>query len=125
MGDILKKAPRDIVFNLCQYGMGKVWVWGRQVGGHCARTTGDLGLAPLSSLPAFYTIGLRNAKADKYAGPGYWNDPDYLLIGWVGRWRGKAGEEGSPTSLSGDEQYSYMSMWSLMAAPLIFSGNMT
>jgi alpha-galactosidase len=125
MGDILKKEPRDIVFNLCQYGMGNVWEWGRKVGGHSARTTGDLGLAPRSSLPGFYVIGLRNAKANKYAGPGYWNDPDYLLLGWVGRWHGKAGEEGSPTRLSGDEQYSYMSMWSLMAAPLIFSGNMT
>ena len=32
--------------------------------------------------------------------------------------------EGTPTSLTPNEQYSYMSMWSLMAAPLIFSGDM-
>jgi alpha-galactosidase len=32
--------------------------------------------------------------------------------------------EGQKTSLTPNEQYSYMSMWSLMAAPLIFSGDM-
>ena len=30
-----------------------------------------------------------------------------------------------PTALTAGEQYSYMSMWSLMAAPLFFSGEMT
>ena len=44
MGDILKTLDRDIVLNLCQYGMGDVWEWGGEVGGHCWRTTGDLGL---------------------------------------------------------------------------------
>ncbi len=43
-------------------------------------------------------------------------------IGWVGDTRGMG--EGRPTSLSPNEQYSYMSMWCLMAAPLIFSGDM-
>jgi alpha-galactosidase len=32
--------------------------------------------------------------------------------------------QGTPTSLTPSEQYSYMSLWSLMAAPLIFSGDM-
>jgi alpha-galactosidase len=31
----------------------------------------------------------------------------------------------APTSLSADEQYSYMSMWALMASPLFFSGDMS
>ena len=31
---------------------------------------------------------------------------------------------GRKTTLTPDEQYSYMSLWSLMAAPLIFSGDM-
>ncbi len=30
-----------------------------------------------------------------------------------------------PTRLTPEEQYSYMSMWSLMAAPLFFSGDMS
>ncbi len=28
MGGLLKEQKRDIVFNLCQYGMGNVWEWG-------------------------------------------------------------------------------------------------
>ena len=118
MGDILKNLDRDIVLNLCQYGMAKVWTWGGQVGGHCWRTTGDLGLSP-----SFYDIGLSNAQHYEYAKPGQWNDPDYILIGYVGSAH-KMGE-GRPTSLTPNEQYSYMSMWSLMAAPLFFSGDMT
>jgi len=123
MGDLLKKQDRDIVFNLCQYGMGEVWKWGADVGGHCWRTTGDLGLEKSKRLPGFYSIGLKNAKAWEHARPGAWNDPDYILIGWVGNAR-KINEPPAYTTLTADEQYSYMSMWCLMAAPLFYSGLM-
>lgn len=122
MGDLLKKQNRDIVLNLCQYGMDKVWEWGGAVGGHCWRTTGDLGLERDRRLPGFYSIGLMNAAHWEFARPGQWNDPDYILIGWVGSAHNQA--EGTPTTLTANEQYSYMSLWSLMAAPLIFSGDM-
>jgi alpha-galactosidase len=46
------------------------------------------------------------------------------LIGTVGDARNIAAPA-RLTSLTHEEQYSYMSMWSLMAAPLIFSGDMT
>ncbi len=118
MGEILKNLDRDIVYNLCQYGMDSVWEWGESVNGNCWRTTGDLGLSS-----SFMDIGLSNARHDQYAGPGHWNDPDYILIGWVGNAHGMG--EGKPTHLSPDQQYQYMSMWCLMAAPLIFSGDMT
>ena len=124
MGTILKSQPRDIVFNLCQYGMSDVWKWGGEVGGQCWRTTGDLGLAKDDSLPGFYQIGLSNAAHWEYAGPGRWNDPDYILIGYIGNAR-KNDEPARLTPLTPDEQYSYMSMWSLMAAPLFYSGDMS
>ena len=117
----LKKQERDIVMNLCQYGMDNVWEWGGNVG-NSWRTTGDLGLAGGSGMPGFYHIGRSNAEHWEYARPGNWNDPDYILIGWVGSAH-KMGE-GVKTDLSPNEQYFYMSMWSLMAAPLIFSGDM-
>jgi alpha-galactosidase len=123
MGDILKTLPRDIVYNLCQYGMGSVWTWGAEVGGNCWRTTGDLGLERGDLLPGFYRIGLSNAAHYENAGPGGWNDPDYILIGYVGNARNQ-NEPGQPTRLTPNEQYSYMSMWCLMAAPLFFSGDM-
>jgi alpha-galactosidase len=117
----LKKLDRDIVLNLCQYGMGEVWKWGGEFG-QCWRTTGDLGMERSDRLPGFYSIGLSNAQHWKYAKPGGWNDPDYLLFGYVGE-ASRMGE-GRKTTLTPAEQYSYMSMWCLMAAPLIFSGDM-
>lgn len=121
MWDELRKIDRDIVFNLCQYGMDSVWEWGGDVG-HCWRTTGDLGLEGGKLSKGIYKIGLRNAALADFAGPGHWNDPDYLLIGWVGDAHGMG--EGRPTSLTVNEQYTHMSMWCLMAAPLVFSGDM-
>ena len=123
MGDILKALPRDIVYNLCQYGMGNVWTWGAEVGGNCWRTTGDLGLERGDLLPGFYQIGLSNARHYENAGPGHWNDPDYILIGYVGNAHSQD-QPGQPTKLTPNEQYSYMSLWCLMAAPLFFSGDM-
>jgi len=117
----LQKLDRDMVFNLCQYGMGDVWKWGGDVGNFW-RTTGDLGLANGSRLPAFYNIAFSNARHWANARPGAWNDPDYILVGWVGDAHGMG--QGKKTTLTPNEQYSYMSLWSLMAAPLIFSGDM-
>jgi len=125
MGGILQKQDRDMVFNLCQYGMSNVWQWGASVGGHAWRTTGDLGLEKNKDLPGFYYIGFANAEHSENAGPGHWNDPDYILIGYIGdAFHSERDKPAQPTTLTPDEQYSYMSMWALMASPLIFSGDM-
>jgi alpha-galactosidase len=124
MSTFLKNQDRDIVLNMCQYGMGDVWKWGREVGGNSWRTTGDLGAVRGGTLPGFYAVAFANAEHDAFAGPGGWNDPDYILIGTVGDALNSA-RPAKPTTLTAAEQYSYMSMWSLMASPLIFSGDMT
>jgi alpha-galactosidase len=118
MGDILKKQPRDIVFNLCQYGMGKVWEWGAEVGGHCWRTAGDLGF----ELDRVFEVALANAAHRQWSKPGAWNDPDYIQIGRIGNARGMG--EPIECPLTPGEQYSFMSLWCLMASPLFFSGDM-
>jgi alpha-galactosidase len=124
MGALIKKQDRDIVFNLCQYGLGDVWEWARSIGGSSWRSTGDVGAVKGDALPGFYKVGFANAALNAYAGPGGWNDPDYILIGTVGDpLHLAAGAQ--RTHLTPGEQYSYMSMWSLMASPLIFSGDMT
>jgi len=60
------------------------------------------------------------AETETYAGPGGWNDPDKILIGHI-LWNGQL----SPTPLTPDEQYTYMTLWSIAAAPLVFGGDMT
>ena len=118
MGDILKKLPRDVVFNLCQYGMGNVWEWGAEVGGHSWRTGGDLG----GELNQIFPVALQNSAHREWSKPGAWNDPDYVQIGYIGLARTNG--EPRPAPLTATEQYSFMSLWSLMAAPLFFSGDM-
>ena len=39
------------------------------------------GIEKDADLPGFYTIAFENAEHFEYAGPGRWNDPDYILIG--------------------------------------------
>lgn len=119
MNTALRKLDRDFVYNLCQYGMGDVWTWGAEVGGHSWRTTGDLGAA--SNLWSnVEKIGFSQNGLEKYAGPGHWNDPDYLLIGHIG-WKGAI----RPTPLTPNEQYTHVTLWCLLASPLVFSGDMT
>ena len=115
----LQKVDRDIVFNLCQYGMGDVWKWGASCG-NSWRTAGDLGEPSAANN---YKNILRDGfglyadrQLHKFAAPGGWNDPDYVLLGYLADGR---------TRLSPNEQYAYVSLWSLVAAPLIFSGDMT
>ncbi len=124
MGEILRRQNRDVVLNLCQYGMGNVWEWGKGVGGHSWRTAGDLG-GTFEGIPASlfrdgFDVYARNGL-EKFGGPGGWNDPDYLLLGYLSNWKGQT----VPTPLTPNEQYTHVSLWCLLAAPLIFSGDLT
>jgi alpha-galactosidase len=112
----LDKAPRDIVFSLCQYGMGNVWEWGAQVGGNCWRTTGDIS----DTWSSMSGLGFGQAGHEKFAGPGHWNDPDMLVVGYVG-WSAKV----RPTHLTPNEQYTHISLWCLLCSPLLIGCDMT
>jgi len=106
----LDKVNRDIVYSLCQYGWGNVWQWGAEVGGNCWRTTGDI----VDTWESMAGIGFSQDKCSPYAGPGHWNDPDMLVVGKVG-W----GPNLHPSRLTPDEQYTHISLWCLLSAPLL------
>jgi len=110
MRQALDSVDRDIVFSLCQYGMGKVWEWGAEVGGNLWRTTGDIE----DTWKSLSEIGFNQVENAPYAGPGHWNDPDMLVVGWVG-W----GPNLHPSRLTPDEQYTHISLWCLLSAPLL------
>jgi alpha-galactosidase len=112
----LDKAPRDIIFSLCQYGMGNVWEWGAEVGGNSWRTTGDI----TDSWGSLSGIGFAQDTPAPYAGPGHWNDPDMLIVGKVG-W----GPSLHPTHLTPNEQYTHISLWCLLCSPLLIGCDMT
>jgi alpha-galactosidase len=104
MGQALKKTGRPIVYSLCQYGMEGVWKWGRAVGGNLWRTTDDI----RDNYYSMVVFGFGQSGLEAFAGPGGWNDPDMLEIG--------------NTGLDEDESKTQMSLWSILAAPLL-AGN--
>ncbi|NOY36459.1 MAG: alpha-galactosidase [Chlorobi bacterium] len=116
MRKALDAVNRDIVYSLCQYGMGDVWKWGAAVGGNLWRTTGDI----RDTWESMSGIGFRQNEMSPYASPGHWNDPDMLVVGWVG-W----GPNLHPTRLTPDEQYTHISLWSLLSAPLLIGCDLT
>ena len=110
MGGMLKAQKRDIVFSLCQYGMENVGEWGASVNGNSWRTTLDI----YDNWGKLLSIGFNQAEFAQFTGPGHWNDPDMLVVGWVG-W----GSNLHPTHLTPNEQYSHVSLWCLLSAPLL------
>lgn len=103
----LDKVQRDIVYSICQYGFADVWEWGAKIGGNAWRTTGDIGI----KYETISSIGFAQNGLEKYASPGHWNDPDMLEIG--------------NGNLTPDQQYTHMSLWALLASPLLIGCDMT
>ncbi len=100
----LLDTGRPIVFSMCQYGWDHVWTWGASIGGNLWRTTGDI----TDNYARMAEIGFGQAGLAPYAGPGHWNDPDMLEVGNGG--------------MTADEYRTHMSLWALLAAPLL-AGN--
>jgi alpha-galactosidase len=116
MHDALMKTGRDIVYSLCQYGMGDVWAWGADVGGNYWRVSGDLTDVWSNMSP----IGFRQAGREQWTRPGHYTDPDMLVVGKVG-W----GPSVHDTRLTPNEQITHISLWALQAAPLLLGADMS
>jgi alpha-galactosidase len=56
-------------------------------------------------------IGFSQNGLEKFAGPGHWNDPDMLEVGNGG--------------MNEDEYRTHMSLWAILAAPLIAGNDLT
>jgi alpha-galactosidase len=100
MRDALAATGRPIVFSICAWHYES---WMPSVG-NLWRTTGDIwdGWNGMIGLPD------TNNQSASVAGPGGWNDPDMLEVGNGG--------------MTDTEYRTHMSLWAIMAAPLI-SGN--
>jgi len=118
MGNALKGVGRPILFSICEWGPRSPWLWGRQVGGHMWRISYDVGDQWDSPHNVYSCIGIlaaidASANHEKHAGPGGWNDPDMLVVGLGNKGNIKGG--GCTTV----EYQTQMSMWCLLAAPLM------
>ncbi len=111
----LNKINRDMSFQPLPIRLGQCLGVGREVGGNCWRTTGDI----TDTWSSMSNIGFSQAGHEKFAGPGHWNDPDMLVVGMVG-WGNL-----HPTGLTPNEQYTHISLWCLLCSPLLIGCDMT
>lgn len=109
MSVALQQSGRDILYSLSNsapFALAKDWArianaW---------RTGPDIRDNWLSLYVSAFTLD----KWMPYGGPGHWNDPDMMILGNV-----TTGSKLHPTRLTPDEQYSHVTLFSLLAAPLL------
>ena len=101
--DALVATGRPIVLSICEWGSNHPWEWAAGIG-HLWRTTGDIDDSWSSMLTNLDASSAHQAVA----GPGGWNDPDMLEVGNGG--------------MTDDEYRAHLSLWAIVAAPLI-AGN--
>jgi alpha-galactosidase len=119
MRGALDAVDRDIVYHLCQYGMGEVWRWARErVGANAWRTTGDI----VDTWESVAAIGFGQTELAEFAGPGGWNDPDMLVLGRLG---GAWNRPLASTRLHPVEEQTHLVLWVLLAAPLLLGCDLT
>ena len=122
MSKALRRSGRDIIFSLSNaapFDHAADWVrWA-----NCWRTTKDIrdvwGSGGADWQYGISEIGFAQDRWAPSAGPGHWNDPDMLVVGKVG-W----GPSLHGTRLMPDEQYTHISLWCLLSAPLLIGCNL-
>jgi len=115
MFDALRNSGRDIALSLSNStpfasigDLSKV--------SNAWRTGGDIRDTWKSLKPRLFS----QDKWAPYESAGHWNDPDMMVVGYVGWGKGPY-----PTHLTPDEQYTHMSAWCLMSVPLLLGCDLT
>src|SRR5581483_404854 len=111
MYDALRNSGRDIIFSLSNNmnitngaAIGKI--------ANSWRTTGDI----KANWVSMTQRGFGQDKWRKYSSPGHWNDPDMLEI---------ATAERNQPGLTPNEEYTHMTLWCLLCAPLLLANDMS
>lgn len=109
MSTALKQSGRDFVFSLSNNApFEKAKEWARV--SNMWRTGPDI----RDNWNNLYMLSFTLDKWAPFSGPGHWNDPDMMIVGDMA-----TGAQLHPTRLTPDEQYSHISMYSLLAAPML------
>jgi alpha-galactosidase len=119
MGEALRNTGREFLYSLCEWGNQSPHLWGRKVGGHMWRVSGDVYDSWINIwLNTWYSIGIDVSidianEVHEYGGPGGWNDLDMLVVGL----KGKGQIAGSGMSFV--EYQTHMSLWCMACSPLM------
>ena len=110
MYDALRGSGRDILFSLSNNmnitngpTIGKI--------ANSWRTTGDI----KANWASMSQRGFGQDKWRPYSSPGHWNDPDMLEI---------ATKEKNQPGLTPEEEYTHMTLWCLLSAPLLLANDL-
>ncbi len=121
MSEALRRTGRQFLFSLCEWGGRSPQLWGRSVGGHMWRVSGDVFDSWINVwMPTWnnYGIGVDvsldiAAELYEFGGPGGWNDLDMLVVGLKGRGQVPGG------GMSYVEYQTHMSIWCMACSPLM------
>ncbi len=111
MQKFVRQQPRDIFYSLGPLGGTQVYLWGLYCDGNSWRTAQDID----DTWASILDVGFRQqAGKAQYSSVGHWNDPDMLVVGKVG-WGSSLRE----TRLTPDEQYTHITLWTLLASNML------
>ena len=111
MQKFVRQQPRDIFYSLGPLGGTQVYLWGIYCDGNSWRTAQDID----DTWKSILDVGFRQqAGLARYSSVGHWNDPDMLVVGKVG-WGANLRE----TRLTPDEQYTHITLWTLLASNML------
>jgi len=116
MAEALRSTGRDIILSLSNSApFEQIEELSKYA--QCWRTTGDIWdtwETPGSYQQSVTEIGFSQDQWTPYGRPGHWNDPDMLVLGWVG-W----GPKLHATQLTPAQQYTHFTLWCMLGAPLL------
>ena len=114
MNDAYEKMHQALLATAVPSSTASASTVGTRSGSGGRRSAATCGAPPETSIRHYdrmTLIGFAQAGLAKYAGPGHWNDPDMLEVG-----NGK---------LTLDENRTHMSLWAMLAAPLLAGNDLT
>ncbi len=121
MGAALRGTGHEFLYSLCEWGGRSPHLWGKRVGGHMWRVSGDVFDSwinmwipewNMNSIGVDFSIDLAH-DLHEYGSPGGWNDLDMMLVGLKGRGQIKGG------GLSFIEYQTHMAIWCMACSPLM------
>ena len=116
MEKFLRQQPRDIFYSLGPLGGTQVHLWGMYCDGNSWRTAQDIN----DTWKSISDVGFRQqAGKSQYSSIGHWNDPDMLVVGKVGYGLGENTNGLRETRLTPDEQYTHITLWTLVASNML------
>ncbi len=113
----LLASGRDIVYSLST---GVAFSDAQQITSHANSWRKNEAADIVDTWSSMSANGFGKDRWAPYSRPGHLNDPDMLVVGRIG-W----GAVQHPTNLTPDEQYTHITLWSMLSAPLLLGCDLT